>query len=70
MTGASADGRWFVRLMDHETDAGPSGWEIYDAMLGETEPVRVMDDEPGLTADLVLARWERERADDENLGDL
>ena len=70
MTGASADGRWVVRLMDHETDAGLSGWEIYDALLGETEPVRVMDDEPGLTIERVLARWEQERADDENLGFL
>ena len=68
MTGVSADGRWVVRLMDHETDAGPSGWEIYDTLLGETEPVRVIDDEPGLTAELVLARCERERADETGVG--
>src|SRR4028118_1941366 len=33
VTGVAADGRWVVRLMDHETDAGPSGWEIYDVLL-------------------------------------
>ena len=63
MPGASADGRWFVRLVENN-------WEIYDTALGETEPVRVMDDEPGLTVERVLARWEQERADDENLGYL
>jgi hypothetical protein len=63
MTGMSEDGRWFVRRVD-------GNWEVYDSALGETEPVRVMDDEPGLTVARVLARWEQERADDENLGYL
>ena len=54
----SEDGRWFVRFVD-------ANWEIYDVLLGETEPVRVMDDEPGLSARQALARWERERAEDE-----